>query len=202
MEYKLKIITTSTVCHIKTKLISYRSYANLNKWVFIKPMKLSTVLVCLISRGSSFHNLGAYVVNALSQYFLVLAFGCFNLCCWLKRKYLVGTYGWSRSAKNTAALSWWDLNTSKSILYWMWYLTGKQWSDMRVGEMWSDFLFWVINLAALFSISCNLPMRWSAMPYKRELLLSSLEIMDVCTSFSTACLVKHLWILDMAHRWR
>ena len=162
MKYKVTNVTTSTVCHIKNKTnlsLNHRSYANLNKWVFMRALKLSTISVCLISRGNSFHNLELHVEKALSPYFLALAFGCSHLCCWSEWRDLVGTYGWSRSAMYTGVLSVWDLNANRSILYWMRYLTGQQWRAMRVWEVWSGFLFWAITLAALFWISCNLLMR-------------------------------------------
>ena len=61
----------------------------------------------------------------------------------------------TRFAKYRGARPFMDLKANNKILKSILYLTGSQWSDIKIGVIWSDFLIPVRRRAAAFCTNCR-----------------------------------------------
>ena len=82
------------------------------------------------------------------------------------------------------------------------WLTGSQCSCFRTGLIWSYFLVRVITRAAAFRTFCKRSIGKVGSPCNSELALSSLEVINLWTSFSVSGWDKQSLILPMFLRWK
>ena len=82
------------------------------------------------------------------------------------------------------------------------WLIGSQCSCFKTGLIWSYFLVLVTTRAAAFWTFCRRSIKNFGSPYRSELALSSLEVMNACTNFSVSARDRQTLILLMFLRWK
>ena len=138
-------------------------------------LKSASDLAILQWSGSLFHRYGAAWEKALSPYFTVEVFGIesINLEFDLRHRSLLEMV--SKSLIYCGANPWSALYVNNNILYWILWAIGNQWSLIRTGVMWSNFLLKETTRAAAFWIRCNLLIWYEGRPYRRLLKQSNLD---------------------------
>ena len=121
------------------------------RWVLRRDLKTSIDWADLIFSGRLFHSSGAATAKERSPLVLrVINVGGVSSDCPADLRALGGSYGLTKLVKYKGARPLMDLKANNKILKSILYLTGSQWSDIKIGVMWSNFLVLVRRRAAAF----------------------------------------------------